>query len=315
MPSSEWDQYKAPPATGNQWDQYKQPAQPPAPTSGILGSKVPEPAGLMGAPTPEENNKSALFDGLKGMGKSLVDTAQSIHNSNMAVAPQNSPLRQAAPFSSGDKLLPHVDPSTHGDPDQMAGKVFGNIAQMAAPIGEGAKVLPSAERAGAKLSELGTRFKGVPVSLANTAPELKEAASISTAGGGPMGAAGNLMERSQINPSPMDFPEARKYYSNVSELSGDEAKAMKPSMKRQIGNVRQAFHSDLMSAANQAQPATEIGYRGQPMNSGGGEYDNAVSEYRHAKQLQSFGKKAAVGGAGLLGTGIAAQGVRKLVGK
>lgn len=309
MPSSDWDQYKAAPTAGNQWDQYKQAPQSPAPTSGPIGAKVPEPAGLIGPPTPAENNKSALFTGLKGMGKSLADTAQTIHSNNTPKDPTLAPTFSASPMQS----TLNMDTSTHGDSDEMAGKVFGNIAQMAVPMDAAAGVLPSAERSGAKLSELAGKLKGAPVSLTRATPALDRAEQISARGGGPMGAAGNLLDRSRAV-APMNFPEARDYYSNVSKLTSLDKQSMSNPLKAQIGKARAAFHGDLAETANQGLPATEIGYRGQPMNGGKADYENAIEEFRHAKQLQGAGKflvKKAIPAVG--GAGIVAEGARRLI--
>lgn len=266
-------------------------------TSGTLDGKVPSgavPSGLRGPVTPEENNKSSLLSGLNGVGKSLVDTFQSVHNNNTPKDPTLAPTFSASPMQGALDY----DASAKS-PDEMAGKVFGNIAQAAIPMGGAERMLPNADRAGAALTGMAERFAGHPVPLTKTVPALDRAAQLSVRGGGPMGAAGTLLDRSQ-GIVPLDFPEGRDYYSNVSNLTSMDKQSMSRPLKAQIGKVRGAFHSDLADTAGRIEPPTDTGYFGQPMNGGKAEYDNAIGEFRHAKQLEGakdfLVKKAAPAG-------------------
>lgn len=286
MPADKWDQYAAP--AGDKWEQYAAPAAPPAPTSGPIGDKVPVPEGLQGRPTPYENNKVALSEGLVGVGKDLASTAQTIHNFN-APANGQAPMFPQPNFS---KRILGMD-TTASNPDQMAGKIASQGAQMllgGIPAAEAA--LPSTARSGAALDALSGALSKTPVSLGRTTPALERAAQISDAGGGPMGAAQKLMYRSH-GMTDINFPEARDYYSNISGQSAADKMGMSPTLKREIGNVREAFHGDLSDAAERGLPATEKNYLGQPMNGGKVNYENAIDEFHHAKQIQGFAKGAA----------------------
>lgn len=304
-----WD---APAATGGapaslpsdfgKWD------DPTPPTSGAIGpSKVPSdavPQSLTNGGSTMDSALGRTMQGINGIKKGLVSTAQNIHNSNYSMIPKDSPFAQPLPFAN-------VDTKAYS-PDEQAGKFTEGLAELAVPMGEGKNVLqgaksmlPSAERSGAQLGRMSKYLQGVPVHLNEAIPALDRAAEVSKAGGGPLGSAGNLLQRSQ-QAHPMDFPEARDYYPNISSLSAEEKMSMKPALRRQIGSVRQAFHNDLANTADKILPPTQRGYFGQAMNGGKGDYENAVDEYHHAMQLKDAGNtlvKKVLPAGGVIGGG------------
>lgn len=96
---------------------------------------------------------------------------------------------------------------------------------------------------------------------------------------------------------PVNFPEARDFYTNVSRLTRKPGfirraieSPMKPSMRMEAGNVREALNQDLTDAAS------SIGQ--------GQQYQNAMKEYADAAKLIKAGK--------LVGTAAAGEGVRRL---
>lgn len=97
---------------------------------------------------------------------------------------------------------------------------------------------------------------------------------------------------------PLNFPEARRFYSNVSELSrrpGFLRRAVEspsaPKMRYQLGGVRQAMNSDLTNAL-----PPELSDR----------YTNALREYAQAAKL---GKVAKGAGAVALAEGLRRSGI------
>lgn len=185
-----------------------------------------------------------------------------------------------------DEVNYYQDKSHANNGYQMAGKGIESAAEILAP---GIEALPSAEHAGQVLGRVADAAKDVRVPLSSTAAPLQRYAELSTRGGAPAKAATDLLTRSQA-PIDMTFPEARDYYSNISNLSADEAGKLNSKMKSAVGAVRKGFHGDLVNAANQ------VGM--------GGEYADALKEYRRHAQLTDIGGKAlkyAVPGAGVLG--------------
>lgn len=283
------------------------------PTSGPIGVKVPEPQSLIQGGSAMDNALGRTMQGINGAKKELASTAQSIHNSNYSLAPKDNVMAKPLPFSG-------VDTEAHS-PDEQAGKFTTGLAMMGIPMGEGnamegvKTIFPSADRAGAKLSELSGKLSNAPVALTHTVPALDRAAELSDAGGGAMGATGKLLNRS-MDMNRMNFPEARDFYSNISGQSALDKMGQSPSLKRQVGNVRSAFHQDLASTADKALPATEHGYFGQPMNGGRGDYENAMGEYGHAKNIEDARDFLLKRAAPLLGgAGVAYEGIKRLVGK
>lgn len=92
---------------------------------------------------------------------------------------------------------------------------------------------------------------------------------------------------------PMNFPEGRRFYTNVSRASAKPGwirRAMEspaaPDVRRNVGAVKTALNADLTRAAE------KVGK--------GSQYTKGMNEYRHAKQIEDVARKvgaAAAGGA------------------
>ena len=276
MPSSQWDQYKAAPATGNQWDQYKQ-QEPTPPTSGSIRTPVPEPAGLQGPETFGDTIRSistpqSAIDMAKGVGKGVIST---IRSANPAMA---------RGFGPGGDLV-NTDASNQAE---RVGKIVEGGAEMAAPIGVG---MPSAARAGGVLNDIATQAHNVPVMTRNAEAPLQRLTEIAGRGGKMPGSANSLLTRSQAV-SPMTFPEARDYYSNIAGTARDELSSMSKPIARQYGLMKQGLHQDLTDAAD------TLGR--------GSDYSGAIKEYSNAKRLGEAGQtlvKKVLPAGGVLGAG------------
>lgn len=114
---------------------------------------------------------------------------------------------------------------------------------------------------------------------------LKEASS----GGSQPKVISDLIKR--INKGgPLTYEEARRFYSNASRISADEAGKLTDSMKRLLGNFREAMHQDIV--------ANRSAY-------GAGEaYDQAIKQYAAAKSFQGAAAKTAKIGGAAVGTGM-----------
>jgi hypothetical protein len=254
----------------------------PAPLSGPIGGASSVPEALQGAPSIQEGNREALQRGLPGLAKSILGT---IGDAGALVNKLPLVGNALAPKDEVDYYQQHAKAN---NPDEEAGKVFGNIAQLAIPTGEATEALPSAERAAGVLGHVAEAAKNVHVPLNQAAGPLGRVTELGVRGGTSPKAASDLLTRSQAI-SPMTFPEARDYYSNISSLSGDEAGKLNGVMKKAVGALRSGFHGDLTDAAAQ------VGL--------GDEYANAMKEYANAMRLRDLGKTAvkALPSAGVLG--------------
>jgi hypothetical protein len=315
MPNN-WEQYAAP-AGGNKWDQYAQ-AEPVPPTSGLVGA-APVPEGLQGPPSIQEGNREALQRGLPGIGKSVLGT---IGDTGALVNKLPVVGNAIAPKSEVDYYQQHAKAN---NPDEEAGKVFGDIAQMAIPTGEAAEALPSAKRAGQVFESIAKDAANAPVNLSRSGPILEELKGLGSTGsnlpkavrqlinttkppvlskvdaarvllGGEVSPLTDLQKAQKVlgydvdaSPGQLLYPKARQFASRISNSSIAERLTSDPNLKRVLGSLREGFNADVGDAANAAG-------RGQ-------DYEQAMREYANAKKLQRVG--AAVGTVGL---GAAAKG-------
>jgi hypothetical protein len=93
---------------------------------------------------------------------------------------------------------------------------------------------------------------------------------------------------------PLNFDDARLFYSNVSRLSANEYQQMNPQMQRAVGDFARAFKDSIHDAAEDASPGM------------GDTLDQAMKLYGRSKAWQQFGsdtwtvgKKAAATAAGV----------------
>lgn len=172
-------------------------------------------------------------------------------------------------------------------------------AFMGGPIAEAADAaIPSRFRAGQMLEDIRNQAVDVPVNPSNTLPQLERFQQLTQRGGRTAKPMTQLVKRltADVPPEeaqPFNFPEARDFYTNVSDLTKQSplqtlmGRGLKPTMLRQAGNVRSGLNSDLTDAAG------TIG-RGE-------DYSNAIKEYANASKL----RKAMIGGALVGGEEIA----------
>ncbi len=169
------------------------------------------------------------------------------------------------------------------------------------------EAIPSRVHAGAVLEDIRNAAADVPVIPRNTMPELQRWNELTEAGGRtakPMTKlAGRLQDiltpvTGQAPAAPMNFPEARDIYSNVTDLTHKTAlqklmnRGLKPTMLRQAIGVRGGLNRDLTDAAE------TIG-RGQ-------HYADAMKEYAQASRLSQLIKRSLYG-AGIIGAGEVAN--------
>lgn len=189
-----------------------------------------------------------------------------------------------------EDALPHIGGQIAGT--YLAGKVAPEVGA------DAVDAIPRMGRAGRTLAEIQAQAKDVPVPMNQTAPALDQYRQSVATGGNNRAVMSKFMRRLDgPNAQPMNFPEARDFYSNISTatakpglLRGAIESPGMPKFRMNAGNVRSALSDDLTNAAS------SIG-RGE-------DYTNAMKEYRQAAQVKDFIKKAA-----LIGGGAAAAAV------
>lgn len=153
--------------------------------------------------------------------------------------------------------------------------------------------IPSRMHAGAMINDITEAAGHIPVDLKNTMSPLLRGVELGERGGTPSKPVSDLWTRANEIAAPT-FREARDYYTNISQKSADEANALKPNMKAQIGAIRKAFHGDLTDAAGM------VG-RGEDYAKAIREYAQAAKAARIANNIGKIALPLVAGGAGLGG--------------
>lgn len=134
------------------------------------------------------------------------------------------------------------------------------------------------DRAGKLFNEVAAASKGTPVpvtdAMSQAAGRAQELANTG-AKGMPRVISKFIARVTDPEKLPVDWQEARDFYSNVSRLSSNEYQNMNPQMAAQIGKFARAFDDSLLSTAEQTGK--------------GEQYSQAMQLYRTAKVWQKFG--------------------------
>jgi hypothetical protein len=186
----------------------------------------------------------------------------------------------------------------------------GLLGALAIPIGaeDSAAMIPSRARAINTLKSIEAQAADVPVTMENTIPALQKFGEHVATGGkgaramklldtriarGPkltplQQMQADLSGETAAGQAPVNFPEARDFYTNVSDVTrrpGFLRRAFEepgyPRLRAAAGPVRKALHTDLTNAAEES-----IG-RGE-------DYANAIREYARAERLRSALRKGAI---------------------
>ena len=165
-------------------------------------------------------------------------------------------------------------------------------AMLAGGLTHGAiDALPSTSRAGANLSAIEQKATNTPVNFNNTRPALQDFDQHVATGGKGAPVMTKLNDRIQPPNAPVNFPEARQFYSNVSDVTkrpGFLRRAMEdsnePRLRAAAGPVRAGMNADLTESL-------------KPLNLDE-DYNAALKEYAQGKMLKTGLKRAGIAGAG-----------------
>ena len=212
---------------------------------------------------------------------------------------------------------------------QTLGNVVGGAATGMGAEAAGGKLLakiPSTARAGAKIADIESQAANTPVNFQNTTPALEKFGEHVATGGKGSGAISKLSNRispsvpkaglldtmqNELNgapppapPPPVNFPEARDFYTNVSDVTKQPGflrrafeDANEPRLRYAAGPVRAGMNADLTESL-------------KPLNLDQ-DYNAALKEYARGKALQTGLRRA---GTAAVGTAAGAAGLTKLHG-
>ncbi len=139
------------------------------------------------------------------------------------------------------------------------------------------KLFGSVDRAGQLFDQVRTAAKDVPIEVTDEMYDaLNKVQQLKAAGarGMPM-AISRFFNRINNVDEELTWDEARRFYTNVSRLSGNEYNSMNPQMNRAVGQFASAFNDSLRGAAQSAGVADQ--------------YAQAMQLYAKAKGWQQFG--------------------------
>lgn len=203
-------------------------------------------------------------------------------------------------------LLPSVRPNAFGDSamrnpafaqaeqattatntPQMIGKGLEAAAELALPVGAGAKAaaeaIPSAARAGAQFQSVMGAARAIPLNVEAPGQVALRIQQLAERGGGSMPRPVSQFLQRITNPekAPLDYEEARDFASGISRLSANEFQRMGPSVAREVAELRVTLNRSVAEAANKAGK--------------GKEYAQAMNEYAKAKKLSGMIDDAVAG--------------------
>ncbi len=243
----------------------------------------------------------------KGVAKQVAKDAY-----NLVTSKAIGPLGMLADYVSkkfgiDKKVESATSPS---NPNQEAGGTAATVGELALPVpgaaSKIAEVIPTAEKAGAKFSQVMQAAHAVPVNVNLPGDVALKAQQLAGQGGHLPKVIGDFLDRvTSPDKGPLTYEEARGFYSNATALASEETQRLTPIMKRQVGIFTKVLGDSISKAADQ------VGKLEQ--------YQNAMSEYHNAMRIRAIGegakkaltseaaKTAAAVGAGALG----AYGVRE----
>lgn len=234
-----------------------------------------------------EPTASPMTGFLRGAGAGIVDMAQgAVANvtgqMNDKLKSENAVRRDAGMRQTATMPQPER-------PDTFAGSVgyaLPTIAEMAAPVGVGAKVaaevLPSTARAGQNFQKVMAAAKDIPLDLSAPGQAALRIMDLAERGGAmPKAVRDFLRIATDPNKQTMTYEVGRDLASNISRLSADEMGRLTPVMAREVANLRVVLNKSLAQAAKQAGKLDE--------------YQSAMREYANAMRVRNVVDSAIAG--------------------
>lgn len=236
------------------------------PTKPVSAEDFAKPTSLL------QTAKDVGIGAVKGVGSTAANVVETMGNSG--VIPGVIPSAFAKEFRNPafDKA---EQVTTASNDAQRAGKVLEGVAEVALPVGMGANAVPRAARAARNIQRVENVVSKVLPDMAAPGDVALRIQQMASRGGTEPRAVSKLVRRlTDPAQAPMDFQEGRDWYGNISRLSADEYNRLTGPIKREMGNLREAFHGSMTSAADTM---------GE-----GQRYAGAIKEYAQAQKIRSM---------------------------
>jgi hypothetical protein len=263
-PQDKWDQYAEPAAASDKWAQYAEPAA--APAENPITAPLSKATGIGPAPSVMDRLRAGHVPGLD-------DAVNEFHKVG------NQP--------KGNAAFP-PPPTMAGKVGQTAGMLVKNPAMGALTSTIAPEVespLPSTARAGRNFEEVLKAAKGTPVDVEKAGAAGLRAKELVERGSSPVQVINKFMNRvTDPEKGPLTYEEARDFYVNARMNMMEKWKNVGGPMWRQVTLFKEALGQAIEDAA------TEAGK--------GGEYQDAMKEYKMAARLKKFGMATGAAAAG-----------------
>lgn len=196
-----------------------------------------------------------------------------IGNALGGVAGQALYGQQAQPATNDAAFQSARSGTAYTNTPQMVGGGLETLGELALPVGEAAKAVPTAAKAGAKFQEVMSAARTLPVDVNGPGQVALRIQELADRGGSMPMAVRKFLGRI-TNPAGGDltYEEARDFASNISRLSANEYQRLTPVVAREVANLRVALND---AVAKTAQSAGKLD-----------EYRSAMREYARAMQLR-----------------------------
>lgn len=218
---------------------------------------------------------------------------------SVSAIPVLGPIMDTATDQYGDK-------NYAGEAGTLLGA--GAMAMLPKAIPEAIEAFPSRARAVATLRDIEGQAANTPVPLMNTTPALQEFQTHVNTGGKGAPVMKKLSPFVQPNAPALNFPEARKFYTNVSDVTRKPGpvrsvfeSSRNPRLRAAAGPVREGLNADLVAAADSLQPPR------------GADYSGAIKEYSKNAKIRGALKKTAVGAIPLAAGALGAEKIHKVM--
>lgn len=178
-----------------------------------------------------------------------------------------------AAFAAADEA------TTATNTPQRVGKVLEGAAELALPVGAGAKAaveaIPSTARAGAAFKDVMGAARAIPVNTEAPGQVGLRIMQLAERGGGslPRPVSQFLQRITHPDKAPIAYEEARDFASGISRLSANEFQRMTPAVAREVAGLRVTLNKAVAEAASKAGK--------------GAEYSQAMKEYAKAMKLKT----------------------------
>lgn len=249
------------------------PAEAPAFDGSVLFDPTRKPASTedFRTPTTFENVGGALKDtaigGAKGAFHSLMQLAELASKSQMV---------PGVPLSAADIAQHGEDATPYTNTAQRVGGGIETLLELVAPGMMGAKAVPTTARAGKLFEEVMGAAGKVAVDAEAPGAAALRIADLAEHGGRKPKIVNDFLKWVTDPNKSFTYEEARKFATNLGQLSVQENLSTNPALKREINEMRVVLNKAIADAAQKAGK--------------GAEYKAAMRGYSSAKRIAQMGE-------------------------